>query len=56
MHLTIGAADFDTPFSKEKILKDRIIKMNGREVFKFATTAIVEAVNEVIKDTRYFIR
>ena len=49
--LTIGAADIDTPFSKEKILKDKFIKMNGREVFKFAVGAIEEAVNEVIKDT-----
>lgn len=49
--LTIGAADFDTPFSKEKVLKDKYIKMNGREVFKFAVGAIEDAINEVIKDT-----
>lgn len=49
--LTIGGADFNTPFSKEEKLKDRVIKMNGREVFKFATTAIVDAVNEILKDT-----
>ncbi|MDR3594841.1 beta-ketoacyl-ACP synthase III [Clostridium sp.] len=49
--LTIGAADFNTPFTKEEKLKDTIIKMNGREVFKFATTAIVDAVNEILKDT-----
>ncbi|OPJ65344.1 beta-ketoacyl-ACP synthase III [Clostridium chromiireducens] len=49
--LTIGAADFNTPFTKEPQLKDRIIKMNGREVFKFATNAIVESVNEILKDT-----
>ena len=49
--LTIGATDFDTPFSKEKVLQDRTIKMNGREVFKFAVGAIEEAINEVIKDT-----
>lgn len=49
--LTIEAADFNTPFSKEAQLKNRVIKMNGREVFKFATTAIVDAVNEILKDT-----
>lgn len=49
--LTIGGADFKTPFTKEEKLKERIIKMNGREVFKFATTVIVEAVNEILKDT-----
>lgn len=49
--LTIGGANIDTPFSKEKTLNDKFIKMNGREVFKFAVGAIEEAVNEVIKDT-----
>ena len=49
--LTIGAADFNTPFSKEEQLKDRVIKMNGREVFKFATSAIVDAVNVILEDT-----
>lgn len=49
--LTIGAADFNTPFTKEENIRHRLIKMNGREVFKFATTAIVDAVNEILKDT-----
>ena len=49
--LTIGAADFNTPFTKENQLKERLINMNGREVFKFATTAIVESINEILKDT-----
>lgn len=49
--LTIGAADFDTPFSKEKVLKDRVIKMNGREVFKFATKAIEDGVRKILEDT-----
>ncbi|OOM13590.1 beta-ketoacyl-ACP synthase III [Clostridium saccharobutylicum] len=49
--LTIGAADIDTPFSKEKVLKDRVIKMNGREVLRFAVSAIFDGVNEVVKNT-----
>ena len=49
--LTIGAADFDTPFSKEKVIKDRIIKMNGREVFKFATKAIEDGIKKILEDT-----
>jgi 3-oxoacyl-[acyl-carrier-protein] synthase-3 len=49
--LTIGAADFDTPFTKEKALKDRTIKMNGREILRFAVYAIDDAVNELMKDT-----
>ncbi|BCZ48273.1 3-oxoacyl-[acyl-carrier-protein] synthase 3 [Clostridium gelidum] len=49
--LTIGGADIDTPFSKEKILQDKYIKMNGREILRFAVPAIAEAVTEVLKDT-----
>lgn len=49
--LTIEASDFETPFAKEKKEKDRVIKMNGREVFKFATTAIADGVTEILKDT-----
>lgn len=49
--LTIEAADFKTPFTKEKKEKDRVIKMNGREVFKFATTAIADGVTEILKGT-----
>jgi 3-oxoacyl-[acyl-carrier-protein] synthase III len=49
--LTIEAADFKTPFTKEKREKDRLIKMNGREVFKFATTAIADGVTKILKST-----
>jgi 3-oxoacyl-[acyl-carrier-protein] synthase III len=49
--LTIGGADFDTPFSKEKVTQDRLIKMNGREVLRFAVSAIADGVTEVLKDT-----
>ena len=48
--LTIGGADFDTPFSKEKVMHDRLIKMNGREVLRFAVSAIADGVTEVLKD------
>lgn len=49
--LTIGAADFNTPFSKEKMIKKRTIDMNGREVFKFATKAIEDGVKKILEDT-----
>lgn len=49
--LTIGGADFNTPFSKEEMIADRLIRMNGREVLRFAVPAIVDAVTEVLKDT-----
>ena len=49
--LTIGGADFNTPFSKEKVTQDRLIKMNGREVLRFAVSPIADGVTEVLKDT-----
>ena len=49
--LTIGAADFNTPFNKEKMIKKRTIDMNGREVFKFATKAIEDGVKKILEDT-----
>lgn len=49
--LTIGAADFNTPFNKEKMIKKRTIDMNGREVFKFATKAIEDGVKKILDDT-----
>ncbi|WP_160685118.1 beta-ketoacyl-ACP synthase III [Clostridium sp. C2-6-12] len=49
--LTIGGADFDTPFTKEKVTQDRLIKMNGREVLRFAVSAIADGVTEVLKNS-----
>jgi 3-oxoacyl-[acyl-carrier-protein] synthase-3 len=49
--LTIGGADFDTPFTKEKVMQERLIKMNGREVLRFAVSAIADGVTEVLKDS-----
>lgn len=49
--LTVGGIDFESPFVKEKRKANRKIEMNGREVFRFATTAMGEAVLEVIKGT-----
>jgi len=49
--LTIGGPDFDTPFSKEKVIQDRLIRMNGREVLRFAVSAIADGVTEVLKDS-----
>jgi 3-oxoacyl-[acyl-carrier-protein] synthase-3 len=49
--LTIGAADFNNPFVKVEKDRKRLIQMNGREVFKFATLAIVEAIYELLKET-----
>lgn len=49
--LTIGAADFNTPFSKESFERDRHIYMNGGDVLKFAVNALADSVNKVLDKT-----
>lgn len=49
--LTIGAADFNTPFSKESVERDRHIYMNGGDVLKFAVNALADSVNKVLDET-----
>ena len=49
--LTIGAADFNTPFSKESFERDRHIYMNGGDVLKFAVNALADSVNKVLDET-----
>ncbi|WP_270214936.1 beta-ketoacyl-ACP synthase III [Clostridium butyricum] len=49
--LTIGAADFNTPFSKESVERDRHIYMNGGDVLKFAVNALADSVNKVLYET-----
>ena len=49
--LTIGAADFNTPFSKESVEKDRYVAMNGGEVLRFAVGAIADGVKKLLEDT-----
>ncbi len=49
--LTIGAAGFNTPFSKESVERDRHIYMNGGDVLKFAVNALADSVNKVLDET-----
>lgn len=49
--LTIGALDFNTPFTKENYSYNKHVEMNGREVFKFATSAIIKAIDGVLEGT-----
>ena len=49
--LTIGAADFDTPFTKESVKKNRNVCMNGGKVLRFAVAAISDSVKELLKET-----
>ncbi|MDR5586806.1 MULTISPECIES: beta-ketoacyl-ACP synthase III [Clostridium] len=49
--LTIGALDFNTPFTKENFISNQYVEMNGREVFKFATSAIIKGIDGVLEGT-----
>lgn len=49
--LTLGGFDLKNPFVKEEKSSHKYVAMNGREVFKFATSVIVESVNKVLEDT-----
>ena len=49
--LTIGAADFDTPFTDEASVKDRHVVMNGGKVLRFAVGAISDSVKHILRET-----
>lgn len=50
--LECGALSLRNPFAKKEEIqsKDNHVIMDGREVFKFATSAIIEAIEKVISD------
>lgn len=50
--ITIEANDIDSPFVENKITKDSKLKMKGNEVFKFATTTIVDSIKKVLDDNK----
>ncbi|MGL4876391.1 MAG: beta-ketoacyl-ACP synthase III [Clostridium sp.] len=51
--LIAGARNVVNPFIKKENKKFEYIKMNGREVFKFATRAIVTSIENVLEGTEY---
>lgn len=51
--LIANAREVRNPFVKNEIKKDIYIRMDGKEVFKFATHAMVDSINKVLKDTGY---
>lgn len=51
--LTIGAIDVDNPYVQNVQNRKKKIEMNGKEVFRFATSVIQESVLKVIEDTEY---
>ncbi|WP_297631901.1 beta-ketoacyl-ACP synthase III [uncultured Clostridium sp.] len=51
--LIAGARDVINPFVEKIEEKHKYISMNGREVFKFATKAMVTSVEKVLEGTEY---
>lgn len=51
--LTAGANDVINPFAKEDTIKSKYVQMNGREVFRFATSAMVDSIKKVLEGTGY---
>ena len=49
--LTCGAFDVKSPFSEVDDIKKKNLEMNGREVFKFATGAMVDNINALLNKT-----
>lgn len=48
--ITIEGKDIDSPFTESKVIRDSKLRMNGSEVFKFATTIIVKTITQILKD------
>ncbi|MCM0650317.1 ketoacyl-ACP synthase III [Clostridium swellfunianum] len=51
--LTLGCVPVKNPLVKPEKLEDFKISMDGREVFRFASGIILEAIDKVLKDTGY---
>jgi 3-oxoacyl-[acyl-carrier-protein] synthase III len=51
--LSVGCVPVKNPFVTPENLEDLKISMVGSEVFKFASSIILEAVDKVLKDTGY---
>lgn len=48
--ITIEGNDVDSPFVENKIHRNSKLKMNGNEVFKFASSTIVNSINQILED------
>jgi 3-oxoacyl-[acyl-carrier-protein] synthase-3 len=51
--LSINSVPVRNPFVKPDKIDDVKISMDGREVFRFASSIVVEAIDKVLKDTGY---
>lgn len=48
--ITIEGNDVDSPFVENKTTRHSKLKMDGGEVFKFATSVIVSSINKILKE------
>lgn len=48
--LTIGGNDVDSPFVESKTIRHSKLKMDGGEIFKFATSVIVNLINKILEE------
>lgn len=48
--ITIEGNDVDSPFVENKIIRHSKLKMDGGEVFKFATSVIVSSINKILEE------
>ncbi|WP_297133461.1 beta-ketoacyl-ACP synthase III [Terrisporobacter sp.] len=48
--ITIEGSDIDSPFVDSKTIRESKLKMNGNEVFKFATSTIVKSINKMLEE------
>ncbi len=48
--ITIEGNDVDSPFVENKTIRHSKLKMDGGEVFKFATSVIVSSINKILKE------
>ncbi|MGG7177814.1 beta-ketoacyl-ACP synthase III [Clostridium paraputrificum] len=55
-YLTAGAFDVINPYINESNIRNKKVEMNGREVFKFATTSIVDGVYKVLEQSNLTIK
>lgn len=53
--LQAGAFDVINPYVEEVVEKSKTLSMDGRAVFRFATSVIVDAIKKVLNNSKYSI-
>lgn len=52
MSLTLPARPLENPYVKQEVISN-VMYMDGREVYKFATTVVPKSIQKVLEDTEY---